>query len=187
MTLGERVAVMRDGRILQCARPQELYAHPKDLFIAAFIGSPAMNLVEATYADGSLRFGQFSVPVERPPRLERLILGLRPEVFSDAATTPGLPTITVQVEVVEELGAETHLFFHVDAPPMTAEVLESAAEDRLLATDRARFTARVDARTHAVVGRPIELAVDPARFHYFDPATGARLDAESAAALVGAP
>jgi multiple sugar transport system ATP-binding protein len=186
MTLGQRVAVMRDGHILQCDRPQQLYARPNDLFIAAFIGSPAMNLVEATLAGGVLRFGQFAVPVARAPDRERIILGLRPEAFADASSTSGRPTITVQVDVVEELGSDTHLFFHVDAPPMTAEVLESASEEGLLVTDRALFTARVDPRTQAAVGRSIELAVDPDRFHYFDPESGARLGTEPAPALVGA-
>src|SRR5207253_10205414 len=67
MTLGQRVAVMRDGHILQCDSPSELYARPNDLFIAAFIGSPAMNLVGATYEDGAVRFGQYQVPLAAPP------------------------------------------------------------------------------------------------------------------------
>src|SRR5437868_6037415 len=79
MTLGQRVAVMRDGHILQCDSPSELYARPNDLFIAAFIGSPAMNLVEA-FPDGeTVRFGQFSVPAPRVPRRDRVVLGIRPE------------------------------------------------------------------------------------------------------------
>jgi multiple sugar transport system ATP-binding protein len=187
MTLGQRVAVMRDGRVLQCDRPQQLYAQPASLFIAAFIGSPAMNLVEATYEGKHLRFGQFSVPVASGPPQERVILGIRPETFEDAALARGLPTITARVEVVEELGSDTHLFFNVDAPPMTAEVLESPSEEGLLPTDKALFTARVDARTGAQVGARVELAVDPARFHYFDPESGARLEPAARAALVGAP
>jgi multiple sugar transport system ATP-binding protein len=175
MTLGRRVAVMRNGRILQCDRPQRLYAEPANVFIAAFIGSPAMNLVEAAYDGEALSFGQFSVPVADGPEQERVILGVRPESFEDASFARGLPTVSARVEVVEELGSDTHLFFFVDAPPMTAEVLESASEEGLLATDRALFTARVDARSEAVVGRTMELAVDPSRFRYFDPTSGARL------------
>ncbi|HEY6960313.1 MAG TPA: sn-glycerol-3-phosphate ABC transporter ATP-binding protein UgpC [Gaiellaceae bacterium] len=175
MTLGERVAVMRDGGILQVDTPQRLYAHPDDVFIAAFIGSPAMNLVEATFDGASLAFGQYAVPVPGPGRA-RVILGLRPEAFEDARFASGLPTITVQVDVVEELGSDTHVFFHVDAPPMTAEVLESASEEALLVTDQALFTARVDPRTRARIGEPLELAVDTDRLHYFDPDTGKRLE-----------
>jgi multiple sugar transport system ATP-binding protein len=176
---------MRDGRILQCDRPQALYAHPNNLFIAAFIGSPAMNLVEATYEDGAVRFGQYRVPLAEPPARTSFVLGIRPESFEDAAFAPGLPKITVQVAVLEELGSDAHVFFHVDAPPMTAEVLESASEQGLL-DDRALFTARVDARTKARVGGTLELAVDPARFHFFDPATGDRLVPAGAQELVGA-
>jgi len=184
MTLGQRVAVMRDGRILQCDRPQQLYAQPANVFIAAFIGSPAMNLVEASYDGEALSFGQFRVPLAAGPAQDRVILGIRPEGFEDASFAGRLPTISAKVEVVEELGSDTHLFFFVDAPPMTAEVLESASEEGLLATDQALFTARVDARSAAAVGRTIELAVDPARFQYFDPATGARLDGARREALV---
>jgi multiple sugar transport system ATP-binding protein len=178
MTLGQRVAVMRSGKILQCAAPQELYARPDNLFIAAFIGSPAMNLVEATVEGDHLRFGQFLVPLGPPPQGDKVVLGIRPESFEDAAfAAPGLPTIRVHVDVVEDLGSDAHVFFHVDAPPVTAEVLEAAAEGGLLAESRALFTARVDARTSAKVGSTLELAVDPARFHYFDPATGERFGA----------
>ncbi|MFL5927171.1 MAG: ABC transporter ATP-binding protein, partial [Gaiellaceae bacterium] len=177
MTLGQRVAVMRDGRILQCDRPQALYARPDNLFIAAFIGSPAMNLVEATYEDGAVRFGQYSVPVATPPAARRFVLGIRPESFEDAVFAPGLPTVDVHVTVLEELGSDAHVFFMVDAAPMTAEVLESASDQGLLPGAGALFTARVDARTSARMGGRLELAVDPARFHYYDPVTGDRLSA----------
>jgi multiple sugar transport system ATP-binding protein len=182
MTLGQRVAVMRDGRILQCATPQELYARPRDVFIAAFIGSPAMNLVDASYDAGAVSFGQYRVPVPEPPVQERFVLGIRPEAFEDAALAPGRPTVAARIEVVEDLGADMHLFFSVDAPPMTAEILESAAEGGLLPTTKALFTARVDARSRARVGETIELAVDPSRFHYFDAASGLRLAREPALA-----
>jgi multiple sugar transport system ATP-binding protein len=184
MTLGQRVAVMRDGHILQCDRPQRLYAEPANVFIAAFIGSPAMNLVEASYDGRELRFGQYRVPVEGAPAGERVILGIRPESFEDAALAPGLPTIGVEVQVVEELGSDTHVFFFVDAPPMTAEILESASEEGLLPGNQALFTARVDARSGAAVGRRLELALDPARFQYFDPDSGARLGADRHETLV---
>ena len=184
MTLGQRVAVMRDGQILQCDRPQVLYGRPANLFVAAFIGSPSMNLVEGAVEGGSVRFGQFRIPVSSRPDVGRIVVGIRPESFEDAALAPGLPTIRVQVEVLEDLGSDAHLFFGVAAPPMTAEVLESASEARLLATDNALFTARVDARTGARVGSMLELAVDPRGFHFFDPDTGARLDSAATPELV---
>jgi multiple sugar transport system ATP-binding protein len=181
MTLGQRVAVMRDGRVRQCDTPQRLYAQPNDVFIAAFIGSPAMNLVEASYDDGQLRFGQYSIPVSGAPAAGRLILGIRPEAFR-LAPAGGLPTIAVRVEVVEDLGSDTHLFFHVDAPPMTAEVLESASEEAFLA-DRALFTARVDAAADVAVGSTVELALDVDRLHYFDADSGRRLERAAAPTL----
>ena len=187
MTLGQRVAVMRDGRVLQVDEPQRLYQEPHDLFVAAFIGSPAMNLVEATIDGDTVRFGQFAVPldpVRRPSQgARRVVLGIRPEAFEDAAFASGdLPRVDVGVEVQEELGADIHLFFTVEAPSITAETLEAAEGDEssLLARNHALFTARVDARSRARVGDRIRLAVDPARFHFFDPATGAGLVAAAA-------
>jgi len=187
MTLGQRVAVMRDGRIRQVARPKDLYERPDDLFIAAFIGSPAMNLVEAAVDGDEVCFGQYRVPLDpgaRPPGgLERIVLGLRPEDFEDAAFAPGLPTIAVKVEVLEELGSDAHFFFTVDAPPITAEALEAAVGGGLPAT-HALFAARVDPRTTARVGDVVDLAVDPSRFHFFDPESGARLSADGVPELV---
>jgi multiple sugar transport system ATP-binding protein len=188
MTLGQRVAVMRNGRMLQVDRPQRLYEQPRDLFVAAFIGSPAMNLVEATLDGDGVSFGQFAVPLDprcRPaaPAGSRVVLGIRPECFEDAELAlAGLPTIEAHVEVAEELGSDAHLLFPVDAPPMTAEVLEAAESDQtgLLATTTALFTARVDARTSARPGAAVRLAVDPARFHFFDPESGASLPAQAA-------
>ena len=184
MTLGQRVAVMRDGRIVQADEPQRLYQEPNDLFVAAFIGSPAMNLVDARIDGDAASFGQFRVALESPPEAERVILGIRPESFEDVAfAAAGLPTIEVEVEVVEELGSDTYVFFQVNAPPITAEVLE-AGDGRLLASDRALFTARVDSRSRARVGEPLELALDPGRFRFFAADTGARIHAAPAAAVV---
>jgi len=197
MTLGQRVAVMRDGLILQVDTPQVLYEQPRDLFVAGFIGSPAMNLVEATIADGDVRLGQLTVkldPSRRPEGLESgpVILGIRPETFEDASFAPAeLPTIEVEVVVLEELGSDAHVFFRVHATRIAAETLgedEDSTAD--LVTDRGSLlNARVDARTTARVGSPVRLAVDPSRFHFFDAVSGASLlgaasgDRESAASL----
>jgi multiple sugar transport system ATP-binding protein len=180
---------MRDGRILQVDRPQQLYEHPRSLFIAAFIGSPAMNLVDATLEADAVRFGQYRIPLagERRPQGagDRVVLGIRPESFDDAAFAPGLPRLEVKVAVLEELGSDAHVFFEVDAAPITAEVLESVTDGGLLPTERALFTARVDARTSARVGGTLELAVDPARFQFFDPESGLRLETAGAPELAG--
>jgi len=180
MTLGQRVAVMRDGRILQVDGPQALYERPRDLFVAGFIGSPAMNLVEARVDGGEVVLGQFRValaPGRRPGREGRVILGIRPETFEDAAfAAPDLPTIDVEVVVLEELGSDAHVFFRVHASRVAAGLEDDADEAADLVTDRGSLlNARVDPRTRARVGGSVRLAVDPARFHFFDADTGLSL------------
>ncbi len=183
MTLGQRVAVMRDGRILQLDSPQRLYEQPRDVFVAGFIGSPAMNLVEATIEGDDLIFGQFRVRLDPERRAAvrahaRVVLGIRPESFEDVAfASPELPTLDVDVVVVEELGSDAHVFFPVDAPRIAPEVLEAEGEDdaQLVADEAALLNARVDPRTAARVGGRLTLAVDAARFHFFDLETGASL------------
>jgi len=183
MTLGQRVAVMKDGHILQVDTPQALYERPRDLFVAGFIGSPAMNLVEANIAGGEVAFGQLRVkldPARRPEGLESgpVILGIRPETFEDAALAPAeLPTIDVEVVVLEALGSDAHVFFRVDATRIAAETLGEDDDDATdLVTDRGSLlNARVDPRTAARVGGSLRLAVDPSRFHFFDAVTGASL------------
>jgi multiple sugar transport system ATP-binding protein len=191
MTLGQRVAVMRDGRILQVDTPQRLYHEPVDLFVAAFIGTPSMNLVEATIDGGQIEFGQFRVPLDpvrrpAPNAPRKIVLGVRPEAFEDAAfAPPDTPRIHVEVTVLEELGSDAHAYFYVDAPRVSSEEVAEAAdgeEASLLADENTLFNARLDTRTGAGVGRTIELAVDPARFHFFDPQTRATLLTEPALA-----
>ena len=182
MTLGQRVAVMRDGRIQQVDKPQGLYRYPENLFVAAFIGSPSMNLVEATVDGGRAEFAGFRMPVPagiEPPPDGRVILGIRPEAFEDAAfADPALPVLDVEVAVVEELGSDTHVIFPVEAPRVDSdEVRETQEEEEelILAGDRAVFNARVDAGSRARAGNGLRLALDPKHFHYFDPRTGANL------------
>jgi multiple sugar transport system ATP-binding protein len=180
MTLGQRVAVMRDGRILQVDRPQKLYEEPQDLFVAAFIGSPAMNLVEARIDGEHVVFGQYRIPLDarrRPAReVEDVVLGIRPEAFEDASfASAELPTIEVSVAVLEELGADSFALFRVEAPRITAEQLEADDEASLLAEPSALFSARLDPKTRAAVADSLTLAVDPSEFHFFDARTGASL------------
>jgi multiple sugar transport system ATP-binding protein len=190
MTLGQRVAVLRDGVIQQVASPQALYARPENLFVAAFIGSPAMNLVEATVADGRAAFAGWELPLDparRPAKDGRVVLGVRPESFEDAALADGdLPTVEVEVAVVEELGSDSHVIFPIEAPRVEAEELRAAAdheEDALIADDRSMWNARVSSKAEAEPGRPIRLAVDPAELYFFDPDTGASLTADVPAAV----
>ena len=183
MTLGQRVAVIDEGRVLQCDVPQRLYDRPDNVFVAAFIGTPAMNLVEATIDGDEIVFGGFRLRLDERRRPQdsptKVILGIRPEAFEEAGAA-GSP-LEVTPAVVEELGSEAHVFFPVDAPPVTAEGLERSDEEATLLPDsNALFAARVGPTTPARVGVPIRLAVDPTRLHFFDPRTGARLlvDAE---------
>src|SRR5947208_4456328 len=183
MTLGDRVAVMRDGRVQQVDVPGRLYDAPANLFVAAFIGSPAMNLVEAILDGETLRIGSLSIPADpsrRPPE-GPVIAGIRPEAFEDAAfAAHDLPTVDVTVEVLESIGSDAYVFFRVDATPVLVEdALSEEAEDAggLIAETEsgAMFAARVDPRTKAQVGGPLTLAVDPSRVYYFSPDTGESL------------
>jgi multiple sugar transport system ATP-binding protein len=182
MTLGHRVAVINEGRVLQCDTPQRLYDRPNNVFVAAFIGTPAMNLVEASIEGDEVAFGKFRLRLDARRRPQGstggVILGIRPEAFEEAGLAPGTPTIEVTPDVVEELGSETHVFFQVPAAPVTAEILDGEDEARLLPGSNELLAARVGPATSAQVGVPLELAVNPARLHFFDRQTGRNLLAE---------
>jgi multiple sugar transport system ATP-binding protein len=193
MTLGTRVAVLRDGVLQQCDSPQELFHRPANLFVAAFIGSPAMNLVEADLDDDEAAFGghRLALPAGSPlrGRRRRVILGVRPTDFEAAGPTtdPALPRIRAKVDVVEKLGSESHLIFAVDAPRISAEAVRAAQESEdvddglLLADDeRSQFTARVDGRFVVTAGDEVTLAVDAGALHAFDPDSGLALGAQPA-------
>ncbi len=198
MTLGQRVAVLRDGYLQQVDTPQNLFHHPANLFVAAFIGSPSMNLVEAQVSGGRVRFaGQELVLPEGSALagLERsVILGIRPSDFAHAdAAHASWPRMQVVPAVVEELGAETNLIFPIDAPRVQTDAVKAAAdthdddEGALLADDqRALFTARIDGRRDARPGQPIEVALDVNHLHAFDPESGETLARERATAAAGA-
>jgi multiple sugar transport system ATP-binding protein len=182
MTLGQRVTVMRDGVIQQIGPPQELYSTPRNLFVGVFIGSPAMNTVEARVEDGQVRFGAYTVPLlssRRPRRDGQIVLGIRPADFHDAELAPpDLPRMDVDVAVVEELGSETHVIFWVDARRVTPDQTSATgSEDSQLLVDdeRSLCTATVTARTAIAIESRITLAVDPSAFHFFDPTTGETL------------
>jgi multiple sugar transport system ATP-binding protein len=188
MTLGQRVAVMRGGVLQQCDVPQALFHEPANLFVAAFIGSPSMNLADAVVVDGTVRFGEHAIALPSGAGLpgagaseRRVVLGIRPTDLELAgpAVDPSWPRIGVVVEAVEELGAETHAVFALDTQRVTAEAVRDAAEQSdpddgtLLADDqRARFTAAVHGRHAVRAGERIELAVDHRALHLFDPVTG---------------
>jgi multiple sugar transport system ATP-binding protein len=185
MTLGMRVAVMRDGTVQQVDTPQSLYRDPANLFVAAFIGSPSMNLVEAELADDAVEFAGFRIPLaadRRPPGPSSgtVILGIRPQDFEDAHTADGLPMIDVEPVVVEDLGSATHVLFAIDAPPVEIDAVQAATDEpdrpTLIATDRrVLFTAELPEGTSVKTGERIRLGLNPARLHFFDPETSETL------------
>jgi multiple sugar transport system ATP-binding protein len=196
LTLGDRVAVMRDGELQQFDVPQRLYDEPVNLFVAEFIGSPAMNLVGADLvaSDGRLeaRFGEHRLRVddalvESRPALrqftgKRLILGVRPEDLEDAAASDGAPEdrrIAAVVDIREDMGSEVFVHFGVGAPPVRGQDVQAAvgAEAVEATAEQAKkqgslFVARLGRGTRARERDRIELVVVPDRLHFFDPATG---------------
>ena len=191
MTLGDRVAVMRGGVIQQVATPEELYQRPANLFVAGFIGSPAMNFLPVHLDDGRLRtpMGDLPLPAEVRAKLQQagagrdLIAGIRPEHFKDAALVgadqraQGL-TFQVLVEVLEWLGAEELAYFRVQGARASARELEELAADSG-STDVPQagdqLVARLDPASRAREGEKLELWVDPHRAQLFNPQNGAHL------------
>jgi multiple sugar transport system ATP-binding protein len=196
MTLGQRVAVMRGGVLQQCDTPDQLFDHPANLFVAAFIGSPAMNLVEAEVDERSgdersareceARFGSCAIPLPEGSALRAgagrpIVLGIRPHDLK----LGGAPGIPGRVLVVERLGTETHLVVGIDAPRLRsralADAIDSSPDDDILLAedDRATFTVVAEARVSAEVGDRVELGLNPARLHGFDAETGEALNASA--------
>jgi multiple sugar transport system ATP-binding protein len=204
MTMGDRVAVMRNGLLQQIDVPQALYERPRNLFVAEFIGSPAMNLVQADVAreNGELcvRFGEHRLrladtTLERHPGLRPfegrpVVLGIRPEDLEDASVreAPDGHRLSVVCDIREDMGSEVYMHFNIDAEPVaTKEVLEAHvvdapedAETRIAAEQArgsgVRFVARLERVTGAREREPLDLAVDVTRLHFFDPETGLGVD-----------
>jgi multiple sugar transport system ATP-binding protein len=186
MTLGDRVAVLRDGAVQQCDTPEHLFDAPANLFVAAFMGSPPMNLVPATVAAGRVRFAGVDVALNggAAPQDGEVIAGLRPTDLDpvEPGTDPALARLRGTLEVVERLGAESHVIFPVEAPRLTGDAAAAADEATaesdatVLATDqRARFVARVERRHGLAQGEVVEFAIRPDALHLFDPSTGTAL------------
>jgi multiple sugar transport system ATP-binding protein len=190
MTLGQRVAVLRDGVLQQVDTPQRLFHHPANLFVAAFIGSPSMNLIDARVERGRISFADYSFDLPEDSPAARYsgeyIVGIRPTDFDHAAAADGaMPRVHVRPDVVEDLGAEHHVIFTLDAPRVAVDAVRAAIADdgdegKLFADDRAVFTAVVDDRRGIASGAEVELALDHRRLHFFDPSTGRALNGASA-------
>ncbi len=189
MTLGHRVCVMRDGRLQQVDTPQALFDAPVNLFVAGFIGSPAMNFVAAELVrDGgpAVTFAGHKLPlaaatIDARPGLSdyfgrEVILGIRPSDFEDASLADsGWARMSAAVDVTEELGSEIHVIFSIDAAPVRHEsissIVDESAEDAamVLSEGKSLWTARVAARSTVRQGQPVELAVDTSNLQFFDP------------------
>ena len=191
MTLGDRVAVLRGGLLQQLGSPAELYAHPKNLFVAGFIGSPAMNFLPATFEEGVLRStlgdltmsDQLKHAVEQKASGRDLLVGLRPENFEDAALVApenrehGM-TFRTKIDVVESMGSDIFVYFEQDTSQVKSAELEELARDSGAADIGAgadQITARLDAASGVKTGSDAELWVDTRQMHVFDPASGENL------------
>ncbi|MDX6744259.1 sn-glycerol-3-phosphate ABC transporter ATP-binding protein UgpC [Actinocorallia sp. A-T 12471] len=214
MTLGDRVAVLRDGKLQQVNTPQYLFENPVNLFVAGFIGSPSMNFVTARLGRdasgaGSVDFAGFRLPVPAEAFAAKvgladyvgrdIILGIRPSDFEDTEhARPEWPRVRVTASVTEELGSEINVIFPIDAAPVqhkdTADLASDATDGEEgdgalpLLENKTLWTARVNARSHARPGDTLELGIDCTRLHFFDPATGLSIghpDAVATAARIG--
>ena len=196
LTLGDRVAVMLNGRLQQVATPEELYERPRNDFVASFIGSPSINMVEAdlTRSNGGLAvsFGGHTLAVDGTlvrPALDgyigrTVLLGIRPEDLEDVRVVPDAPAdrrIRTVCVLSESLGAEVLVYFEVEATgllpiELDAEVddgpVEHAPPTRRKTPGTTRFVARVSPRAPSAEGSHVELAVDTSRLYFFDPETG---------------
>jgi multiple sugar transport system ATP-binding protein len=181
MTMGDRVAVMRSGHLQQVDNPQYLYDHPNNLFVAAFIGSPSMNLYEATVTDGAdgIRLGSQEVPLpdvcrEAHPGLlkfagKNIVVGLRPEHLPAANAGTTGPTLQGTVDLIEALGSELMVHFTIDAHRVRAE--GATDEDEDTTAHSGEGVARVEPSTRVKVGEQITFAVNTAGMQFFDPGT----------------
>ncbi len=186
MTLGDRVVVMHGGVAQQIATPDELYDRPANLFVAGFIGSPAMNFFPATLTPVGLRlpFGEVTLMpevsdvIKQHPKPEAVIVGLRPEHLADAARIDGYQRVTaltfeVKVDLVESLGADKYVYFTTAGWDVhSAQLDELAAEGEV---SENQFVARVPAESKAAIGQSIELAFDTTKLAVFDADSGVNL------------
>jgi multiple sugar transport system ATP-binding protein len=194
MTLGDRVAVMRAGAVQQVDAPKTLYERPANLFVAGFIGSPAMNFLPGQVEGDTLRtpFGDAPLPGELKAGLNgggEVIVGVRPEHFEDPAAAgrevPGM-RFRAKVAVVESMGSELYAYFEVESEGVASKELDELAEDagttEVPSSGEGQIVARLSAESSVKRGAPAELWLDGSRLHFFDPSSGANLARSQAAA-----
>ena len=189
MTMGDRVAVIRKGILQQIDTPREIYLYPKNIFVAGFIGSPAMNFVYATIdfseKETKLTFGDSSIVSSDAPKSlsdfngKEIVLGIRPEAFEDSVYANDkefTEQININVSLLEQLGSDTYIHFYKDIPPVQTkaieEILADEGEDLSALGTETKFIARINPNATIEEGQNINLAIDPSKLHYFDPETG---------------
>jgi multiple sugar transport system ATP-binding protein len=165
--MGDRIAVLKDGVLQQVGTPRDLYESPKNVFVAGFIGSPAMNLFDADVVDGGLKFGTAVAKVERDTlggtKAAKVTIGIRPEDVQVTTSGEGLP---VDVDLVEELGADGYLYGHT-----------------MIDNKRVDIVARVDGRSHPNAGDKVIITPEPHHIHVFDTESGLRLSKKAVTAV----
>ena len=189
MTMGDRVAVIRKGVLQQIDTPREIYLYPKNIFVAGFIGSPAMNFVYATIdvseKETKLKFGDSNIVSSDVPKSlsdfngKEIVLGIRPEAFEDSVYANDkefTEQININVSLLEQLGSDTYIHFYKDIPPVQTkaieEILADEGEDISALGTETKFIARINPNATIEEGQNINLAIDPSKLHYFDPETG---------------
>ena len=196
MTLGDRVAVMRAGVLQQVGSPEELYEQPKNLFVAGFIGSPAMNFMPGEVVDGKLRLPLGEVDPAQVEGLElpsagdvsKVVVGIRPENFEDATIVAdatkserGL-VFEADVDLVESLGSDLYVYFHIESEGVQSDQLADLVGERLAETGAAglregqeQIVARLEPTSKVRRREKAQLWADTAKLHLFDPESGERL------------
>ena len=190
MTMGDRVAVIRNGELQQIDTPREIYLNPRNIFVAGFIGSPSMNFV---YADVGVKNGSIELSFGNDQidyngkKLDELkafenkeiVMGIRPEAFEDgnyANESEFSESIKVSVSLLEQLGSDSYIHFYKDIKPVQTEAIEEIladdGEDISILGDNTKFIARINPNSTVVEGKEIELKIDPSKLHFFNPDTG---------------
>jgi multiple sugar transport system ATP-binding protein len=184
MTMGDRVAVLRDGALQQVDTPGRVYERPANLFVAGFIGSPPMNLAQARVERGAVRLGELEIPVRGLDEWagKDVILGVRPEDVKASANGSGVK-VRAKIDRVEELGATVLGYFTIDAPPPKAAAIaavvagEDLAEAPITGPAGTHFCATFEPRSGVAAGDTLEVSLDVERLHFFDPETEAAIGA----------
>ena len=190
MTMGDRVAVIRKGELQQINTPREIYLYPKNIFVAGFIGSPAMNFVYAdvkvsggkanlTFAGETLQCSGDAVKKLEKVDGQQIVLGIRPEAFEDsiyAKDSEYTESISIKVTLLEQLGSDSYIHFYKDIKPVQTEAIEEIladeGEDISVLGDKTKFIARINPNSNVKEGEEINLSIDPSKLHFFDPDSG---------------